>query len=113
MSEYSVDSYKTRPRKGKKITKKMRDQIPRVGPGSNVKIKKKKKLLPYSPPKGSGTQTVTKGDSYKDYPESTNPDLKGGYKSKTRTVIKDGKKVKEKYLVPHKTPLKFKMKKKK
>ncbi len=83
-----------------------------TGPTPKIKVKKKKKL-PYSPPKGSGTQTVTKGDSYKDYPESTNPDLKGGYKSKTRTVIKDGKKVKEKYLVPHKPPLKFKMKKKK
>lgn len=98
MSEYSVDSYKTRPRKGKKITKKMRDQIPRVGPGSNVKIKKKKKLLPYSPPKGSGTQTVTKGDSYKDYPESTNPDLKVGISQRLVLLLRMARRLKRSIL---------------
>ena len=93
---------------------------------SEKKIKIKKKKLPYSPPKGAGTQTVTTGQKYKhsendtsfneyykNRPEKTTLENNtGGYKAMTRTVIKDGKKVKEKYLVPHKSPLKFKMKKK-
>ena len=75
MSEYSVDSYKTRPRKGKKITKKMKDQIPRVGPGSNVKLKKK-----------SGDDTLTPGA--KTIGKTIGKAWKGYIKSPT--IIKEG-----------------------